>query len=155
MSDTPPSRHLIGTLLVSAQFALILGLGMLAAKAVAKGLAPLGAWWVAVAGVMVGLWSLVHNRPGNFNIRPAPRDDGQLVQTGPYRWIRHPMYTAVIAVGLACAWTGASVLGWAALSLLVVVLAVKANFEERWLRKAHPGYAAYCQQTRRFLPGIY
>lgn len=50
---------------------------------------------------MLGLWALSRNRPGNFDIRPTPREGGHLVQQEAYRWIRHPTYTAVIACGLA------------------------------------------------------
>ena len=61
----------------------------------------------------------------------------------PYRWIRHPMYTAVIACGLACAWAGNSAWGWPCVAALVIVLLIKAIFEERWMLTAHPAYAAY------------
>ena len=103
----------------------------------------------------VGLWALTANRPGNFNIRPAPREGGVLVAHGPYRWIRHPMYSAVIAFGLACAWSGAAPWAWLFFGALVAVLFTKAAYEERWMLEAHPGYAAYRKRTRRFLPGLF
>ena len=96
---------------------------MLALPALLRGHAPAGAWGVAAAGALLGLWALSCNRPGNFNIRPTPRAGGQLVQQGPYRWIRHPMYTAVMACGLACAWAGSLPWGWFGVVLLVAVLA--------------------------------
>lgn len=70
------------------------------------------------------------------------------------------MYTAVMACGLACAWAGSSAplghpLGCGlAAAALAGVLATKAILEERWMRSAHAGYAAYCKRTGRFLPGI-
>ena len=45
---------------------------------------------------LLGVWTLAWNRPGNFNIRPEPKAGGQLVTGGPYRLMRHPMYTAVL-----------------------------------------------------------
>ncbi len=119
--DLPPvqhpahfkGRHRLGTALVALQFALIGGLALLALPAFLRGHAPAGAWGVAAAGALLGLWALSCNRPGNFNIRPTPRAGGQLVQRGPYRWIRHPMYSAVMACGLACAWVGQFPLGMA------------------------------------------
>ena len=148
------SRDRLGTALVAAQFVLISVLAVLAAPQFLHGRAPAAAWLLAAAGALLGLWALAHNRPGNFNIRPAPRVDGRLVHSGPYRWIRHPMYTAVIACGAACAWAAVSVWGWLAALALVAVLGTKAHFEERWMLQQHPAYAAYCQRTWRFLPGL-
>ena len=106
------------------------------------------------APALLGLWALSCNRPGNFNIRPDPRPGGQLVDRGPYRWIRHPMYTAVIACGIACALVIGSAWGWIGAVALVLVLVVKAAVEERWMLSAHPGYQAYRARTKRFVPGV-
>jgi len=154
MATTDRARRRLGTVLVALQFALIVALAVLALPAFLRGHAPAGAWVVAVAGALLGLWALSSNRPGNFNIRPTPREGGQLVQQGPYRWIRHPMYSAVIACGLACARAGSSLWGWSGVVALVAVLATKARFEERWMITKHQGYAAYRAHTWRFLPWI-
>jgi protein-S-isoprenylcysteine O-methyltransferase Ste14 len=111
MNTTDPAQHRLGTVLVACQFMLIAALAALALPAFLAGEAPADAWLMAVAGALLGLWALSSNRPGNFNIRPTPREGGQLVQQGPYRWIRHPLYTAVVACGLACAWAGGSAWG--------------------------------------------
>jgi len=77
------------------------------------------------------------------------------VQHGPYRWIRHPMYTAVMACAGACTWAVASPWVWLATLGLAVVLAAKASFEERWMAIKHPEYVAYRARTTRFLPGLF
>src|SRR5690606_17426054 len=112
--------HHLGTTLVVLQFVWIAVLAWLALPAFFAARAPIGAWICAMLGVLLGLWALSSNRLGNFNIRPAPRAGGTLVQQGPYRWIRHPMYTSVIAVGVACAWASGHWLAWLALCALVV-----------------------------------
>jgi protein-S-isoprenylcysteine O-methyltransferase Ste14 len=154
MAPVKPARQLIGSALVGLQLALIVTLAVSAGPAFLHGQAPAGAVLLAAAAVMFGIWALCANRPGNFKIRPTPRDGGRLVQEGPYRWIRHPMYTAVIACSLAAAWGGASPWGWLAATLLIVVLAIKALLEERWMLAVHPDYAAYRARTRRFIPGL-
>lgn len=154
MTQAKRSRARLGTALVAAQFGLIAALAWWAAAPFLQGRAPLPAWALAAAGTVLGLWTLAHNRPGNFNIRPTPREGGQLVQSGPYRWIRHPMYTAVIACAAACAWAVGSAWAWLAAVALVAVLAVKAHFEERWMLQSHAGYDAYRRRTRRFLPFV-
>ena len=155
MAKPQASAHRIGTALVMLQFTLLAVLAWVAAPAVLAGAVPVAAWLLLLASAVVGLWALAANRPGNFNIRPAPREGGSLVAHGPYRWIRHPMYSAVIAFGLACAWSAASRWAWLAVAALVAVLLVKAAYEERWMLQAHPGYADYRRRTRRFLPGLY
>lgn len=154
MTEAKRSRDRLGTALVAAQLGLIAALALWAAAPFLQGRAPLPAWALAAAGAVLGLWTLAHNRPGNFNIRPTPRQGGLLVRSGPYRWIRHPMYTAVIACGSACAWAAASTWAWLPAAALVAVLAVKAHVEERWMLQQHTGYADYRARTRRFLPFI-
>jgi protein-S-isoprenylcysteine O-methyltransferase Ste14 len=151
----------LGSALVAMQFMLIAALSWLAWPTVAAGDVPAGAWALAAASAGLGLWAITSNRPGNFNIHPAPREGGQLVQRGPYRWIRHPMYTAVMGCGLACAWASSSD-GWKlaiasglCVLALTAVLVAKATLEERWMLTVHPGYATYRARTRRFLPGVF
>ncbi|MCX6997835.1 MAG: isoprenylcysteine carboxylmethyltransferase family protein [Kiritimatiellaeota bacterium] len=108
---------------------------------------------LVVGGGLLGLWALTVNRPGNFRIVPDLKPGAHLVQTGPYRWIRHPMYTAVLLLtlgGLLCQWAPLRMLAWLALG---AVLYAKAAREERLLTARFPGYAAYQARTRRFLPG--
>jgi len=150
-----PRARLLGSALVAAQFALMGLLAWIGLPAFAQGRAPWGAWVLAAAGVALGLWAVTANRPGNFNIRPTPRAGGHLVRSGPYRWVRHPMYTSVLAAGAACAWAASAPAGALALLALAAVLTAKAGFEERWMLAAHPGYADYRQRTRRFLPGLF
>lgn len=152
--DDAAARRRIGSALVAGQLALMAALALLAAPAFLRGAAGPGAWLLALAGAALGGWAVSANRPGNFNVRPTPRAGGVLVQRGPYRWIRHPMYTSVMACGFAAAWAAASVWGWVAVAALVAVLALKASFEERWMLQAHPEYADYRLRTRRFLPWL-
>ena len=142
----------LGGLLVALQFALLAVLLAFGGRGWAARLPPPDAFVLAAGAVALGLWALSANRPGNFNIRPLPRAGGQLVRSGPYRWIRHPMYSALLLGGAACARAAVTPLGWAALLALALVLAAKAAVEERALLQRHPDYRAYRQHTHRFLP---
>jgi protein-S-isoprenylcysteine O-methyltransferase Ste14 len=150
-----PGSNRRGTALVAVQLALIGLLGLTAAPAFLRGVAPFAAWAAAVAGAGLGLWALTSNRPGNFNIRPVPREGGELITRGPYRYVRHPMYSSVILCGAACVLALASAWSVLALATLIGVLVAKASIEERAMARAHPGYAAYQAATRRFVPGVY
>ena len=155
MSDGLPAQQRLGSALVAAQFGLLGLLALLAWPCLRAGCVPAAAWVLAAASAAVGLWALASNPPGNFNIHPAPREGGRLVRQGPYRWVRHPMYTAVIAFGLACAVSASTPWGWLAVVALVLVLLKKAGLEERWMAEAHADYAEYRRGTHRLLPGIY
>jgi protein-S-isoprenylcysteine O-methyltransferase Ste14 len=145
------TRSLSGGLLVAAQFASLAWL-----------LWPSGAWRTPVpvlimlaAALLLGVWTLAHNRIGNFNIHPEPRPSGRLITGGPYRFMRHPMYVALLlfAAGIALGYGDAWKLpAWA---LLAVVLGLKAALEERRLKSLYPEYAAYASRVKGFIPGIF
>jgi len=148
-------RPLVGAMLVFLQFLLLLALAFLAAPALMRGAAGLGSGVLVLLSLLLFVWTLAHNRLGNFNIRPAPKEGGTLVTSGPYRWIRHPMYTSVMLAAAALATVATTVVAWAAWAALAVVLGVKALLEERWVAQQHPAYAAYCLRCKRFIPWIF
>jgi protein-S-isoprenylcysteine O-methyltransferase Ste14 len=86
---------------------------------------------------------------------PYPADGAVLRETGPYRWVRHPMYGGgvLMAFGWGLWVHGELTLIYAALLLLLADR--KANREERWLREKFAGYAAYQQRVRKLIPFIY
>src|ERR1035437_4815820 len=96
LQSTFRTRRRIGSLLVALQFGLMFALAALAAPRVSKGFLPPAALSLAAASLALAAWTLRHNRPGNFNIRPTPMVWGVLVTSGPYRWIRHPMYSSLL-----------------------------------------------------------
>lgn len=158
----PPSRaggdgrgRLAGHALVALQMLFIAALALWAGPAFLQGRAGALAWVFAAASAGLGAWALTCNRPGNFNIHPIPKPSGQLVQQGPYRWIRHPMYSAVLLAGAAGVAAERGWPAWACFAALAGVLGAKAALEERWLLAHHAGYAAYRARTARFVPGVY
>lgn len=86
---------------------------------------------------------------------PYPREDGELVQSGIYGYVRHPIYAGVIFAAIA--WT----IFYASLSHLVATLvfigffAAKASREEQWLVERYPQYSEYQQRVKRLIPWIY
>ncbi len=143
-------RRLISYLLVSVQFLCLLYL------------AVTGPWiadgWLLVLegiGLLLGLWAIFAMGVSRVRVLPDVRPGAQLVERGPYRWIRHPMYAAVLLVALALVlnapWPGR----WAALLVLALDLVVKLHYEEGLLAAALPGYAAYRARTKRLIPFVY
>jgi protein-S-isoprenylcysteine O-methyltransferase Ste14 len=149
------NRKLAGTVLVALQFGLLFGLAALASPKLLRVDLSLGALILAGVSIALAAWTLIHNPPGNFNIRPTPREKGTLITTGPYRHIRHPMYTSVLLGAAALAWLSDPLPGWSAWLALAFVLLSKSSLEEPWMCEQHPGYGTYMQTNKRLLPWIF
>jgi protein-S-isoprenylcysteine O-methyltransferase Ste14 len=80
---------------------------------------------------------------------PRPARGGQLVDDGPYAFVRHPVYSGGIPVALS---------PWALVGtgVLALVWALKARVEERLLAPRYPAYAEYSDRVRfRLVPFVY
>ena len=86
---------------------------------------------------------------------PRPKADGTLVQTGPYRIVRHPIYAGglLLAFGWAFAVQGLLTLVYA--SVLLIFLDIKSAREERWLVEKYPDYPDYQRRVRKLIPFIH
>lgn len=104
-----------------------------------------------VAGTGWSVWAL-RSLGRNLSVFAQARG---LAERGPYRWVRHPLYTGEIvsALGLALvAGTPAAAVSWAVLCLLQGYRAVS---EEQVLLRALPGYPGYRSRTAALLPGLF
>lgn len=137
--------------LVTAQFALIAAIA-LSGPVIAESFPLL---LLEAAGGGLGLWAVLVMRPGRFNIRPEPRADALLVRSGPYRRLRHPMYTSVLAISLAVvldAFTLTRFLLWITLGGVMIA---KLSREERLLGERFPQYRQYIRETWRLMPYVW
>lgn len=108
---------------------------------------PLG-----VAGIGLFAWMFRHLGL-NVTSTSMPRENACLVTTGPYRWIRHPMYSAaVILVGAATLLTANLVVLVAGISMFALLAARSRIEEARLIEKFGDAYRDYQRHTGRFLP---
>ena len=141
---TRPASYLLVALQLAALAALVYPWDDATWRA--AGYAPI------VPAIALKAWVLLHNRPGNFNVLPEPLSHARLVTTGPYAHVRHPLYSALMLLGLGCAIGWATPWHWLALASLIGVLHAKARREEAFLASHFRDYAAYAQRTPRFVP---
>jgi len=115
-------------------------------------------WWsylLLAVSCALAMWAMVAMKPGNFNVVPTPVDNGRMVTQGPYRLIRHPMYTSVFIFATALL---AGQFGYIKLIISLVLVAdlvVKMMYEERMLCSHYPGYRAYMKHTKRVIPFVW
>jgi protein-S-isoprenylcysteine O-methyltransferase Ste14 len=109
---------------------------------------------IQALAVALMLWARVTFGRRSFHAAADPTQGG-LVTTGPYRFIRHPIYTAVVLFAFAGAFGRPSLLS-AGLAVVVVLGAlIRMLLEERFLVARYPDYADYAARTKRMLPGIF
>ena len=142
-----------GWALVGAQFGLLAALIILPAGDLwSRGVVSLGAGGVLLVGGFV-VAALAGLRLGpSLTPLPIPKDYGELVTSGFYHFVRHPIYTGVLLAGAGLVVAQASlghIVGWVA---LWGVLTLKALGEERMLSDKYDGYGEYLARTGRFFP---
>jgi protein-S-isoprenylcysteine O-methyltransferase Ste14 len=97
---------------------------------------------LAVAGAALSVWSLTQH---GWSVSPFPRpvDGARLVSSGPYRFVRHPMYSGIVlfTLGVGLAYANPAVL-LASFTFLVFFMA-KTGHEEDMLVEGVPGYRTY------------
>lgn len=99
-------------------------------------------------------WALATTRPTPPTLAFTDDDPRLLLSAGPYRWIRHPFYSAYLLFWIAAAAVTRDLSGWIVALVLGAVYVVAARHEEgKFARSALAGrYAAYAARTGMFLP---
>ena len=115
-------------------------------------------WWIGqilfYSGIVIAIWAAILLGP-NLTPLPKPKPSGEFIQSGLYRFVRHPIYFGVI---LVC-------FGWASIeqTLYTLVLAIilliffdlKSRQEEIWLTEKFSEYAEYKMTTKKLIPFVY
>ena len=117
-------------------------------------LSSIGGGIILLAGILL-LAVAIFRLGSNLTAVPYPIDKGTLIETGPYRLVRHPMYCGGIL--MAFGWT-LCVHSWLTLGYAIIMLVffdIKSRREEKWLKAKYPGYVAYQKRVRKLIPFVY
>jgi protein-S-isoprenylcysteine O-methyltransferase Ste14 len=111
---------------------------------------------VLILASVLGAWAMLENPYFEQFVRIQEERRHRTVTTGPYRFVRHPGYSAAILGALATPLVLGSAWAFVPVALLVLLFAVRALLEDRTLRSRLPGYEAYARRTRfRLVPFVW
>jgi len=141
------SSKLYSYLLVAIQFGSIGGMLILDYRLLREPIVLL----FLLCGLAVGLYAIYCNK--NFNIIPEIKENACLVRHGIYRYIRHPMYFSLMVsfFGFVLFGSGASRIMY---FLMLTVLYLKADKEEKLWHSHDQEYAKYKEKTKMFIPFV-
>jgi protein-S-isoprenylcysteine O-methyltransferase Ste14 len=117
-------------------------------------LGSMGGGIILLAGILL-LAAAVFRLGSNLTPVPYPKDQGTLIESGPYRLVRHPMYCGGILIVFG--W-GLFVHGWLTLAYAIIMLVcfdVKSRREEQWLKAKFSAYGEYQKHVRKLIPFVY
>jgi len=119
---------------------------------------PQGYWpfWLGatltVAGLLFAVWARVH-LGRNWSSSVTIKQGHELITTGPYAVVRHPIYTGILAGFLGMAIAISQVRGFIVLVLILIAFWLKLRMEEQWMRSQFgETYATYARQTAALVP---
>ena len=122
---------------------------------------PQGLWpfWVGagimVAGVAFAVWAREH-LGSNWSRSVTIKQGHELITTGPYAVVRHPIYTGFLAGFLGTAIALSQVRGFISFGLILLILGVKLRIEEQWMRSQFgETYGTYSHQTAALVPYVF
>jgi protein-S-isoprenylcysteine O-methyltransferase Ste14 len=151
------TNRLKGNLLVLGQFVLLGLLIFVPASGLETGGFSVALTTISLTALLAGFVILGFSLLAlgkSLTAHPIPSKNGELVTDGLYRFVKHPIYSGLLLVGLALTITGGFYPHLLFFAALIVLLNYKARFEEELLTKTYAGYAEYSKKTGRFVPRL-
>jgi protein-S-isoprenylcysteine O-methyltransferase Ste14 len=109
---------------------------------------------VTALGLMILIWGRT-SLAGNWSADVVLKEDHELIEKGPYRYVRHPIYTGFILMAIGGVLLWGTVMASVIMCLLPVVLWQKLSQEERLLTKAFPdAYPRYKARVKALVPFV-
>lgn len=115
-------------------------------------------FWIGAGLLAVGLCFSIYARHflgANWSGSVTVKENHELVRSGPYRWMRHPIYTGLLTAILASALAGGQWRDLLAFFVLAVAIWSKLRREERWMTQQFgEAYATYRNEVRALVPFV-
>lgn len=111
-------------------------------------------WILLLTGLGLALAGVLHLGE-NLTAVPHPKQNSQLVQSGAYALVRHPIYAGIILGALGWGFVNTSLLTLGLALVLLLFFDVKSRQEERWLSEKFDDYANYQRRVKKLVPFLY
>jgi protein-S-isoprenylcysteine O-methyltransferase Ste14 len=109
---------------------------------------------VLYSGLIFSIWAR-HALGRNWSGTVTVKQDHELIESGPYRWVRHPIYTGLLLGILGSAIAQDYAASFVAFGCAFLGLWWKLLREEAWMRETFgAAYTAYCARTARLVPVV-
>lgn len=108
-----------------------------------------------IFGLILALWAYYNMGSNIYSPFPQPRKSSQIVERGPYKYIRHPMYAGLLLISLVLFLSKANFLSFFTFVVFFYVINEKASLEEKLLTQLHSQYTTYASKTKMFIPFLY
>jgi protein-S-isoprenylcysteine O-methyltransferase Ste14 len=109
---------------------------------------------VLILSFLLAIWSMIIMK-FHFNGAPEVLPGVTLKTSGPYKLIRHPMYTSLLGLGAAWIINDFSVFRFVIFIILLIDLLFKMYYEEKFLSERFPEYPEYKKHTKNIIPFIF
>ena len=106
-----------------------------------------------VMALAFNLWARASFPSKTFRVGPVPGAEA-FMQRGPYRYVRHPMYSAALLFFWAAIADRPSALNLGIGIGLTLLVRIRVHEEDALLTARFPGYAEYARTTKAFVPGV-
>ena len=151
------TNRLKGNLLVVGQFVLLALLILYPSTPLNTGVFSYALSFISLTSLFLGFLILGFSALAlgkSLTAHPIPGKNAVLVTDGLYRFVKHPIYTGLLLIGLSLTITAGFFPHLIFFAALIVLLNFKARFEERLLAARYPDYEDYSKKTGRFLPRL-
>jgi protein-S-isoprenylcysteine O-methyltransferase Ste14 len=109
---------------------------------------------VQAVAVLLMIWARITFGLRSFHAAANPTEGG-LVTTGPYHYVRHPIYAAILLFFAAAIVAHPSWINAGLFLIMFAALLTRMLSEERLVVERYPEYAEYARHTKRVLPGVF
>jgi protein-S-isoprenylcysteine O-methyltransferase Ste14 len=110
---------------------------------------------LTVAGLAVTLWARAA-LGSNWSATITFKEGHELIQRGPYAYVRHPIYSGLLLMGLGTAVASGQFGSFVLLGVWFLFFAIKAHFEEQLMTRHFPeAYPEYRRRAKALIPGVW
>lgn len=109
-----------------------------------------------ILSVVFSLWPMLHNPFFEGTVRIQDDKDHKVIDTGPYRIVRHPGYLGMLFGSLPVPFTFGSIYTYIPVAIMILIIFIRTYLEDKTLQNELDGYKDYCKKVKfRLIPFVW